>query len=306
MASSIDATKPTAGAALTADVRNNFSAAKTEIEALQTAVAAAGDFKSDGTVAMTGAIATTVGTMTSSVANGASAKAFSFNTSGAYTTTAKLASWANNGTEKAYIKQDGTAVLSGGITSLSGTIRKEAGGTAHHELDNSSAYLGIGCVNIYSHSVNSKYFACFAQTAAVGWGSGAAGGTGTNPSLRTSFVEDSSGVVAVTNGSTIADGGAYRDVKVRSYLVDATNTATGTTGAQTINKSAGTVNFAAAATTLVVTNSLVSTSSLVFCTIRTNDTTALIKNVVPAAGSFTITLNAAATAETSVGFIVHN
>jgi len=35
MASSIDATKPTAGAALTADVRNNFSAAKTEIEALQ-------------------------------------------------------------------------------------------------------------------------------------------------------------------------------------------------------------------------------------------------------------------------------
>lgn len=39
MASSIDATKPTAGAALTADVRNNFSAAKTEIEALQAAVA---------------------------------------------------------------------------------------------------------------------------------------------------------------------------------------------------------------------------------------------------------------------------
>ncbi len=37
MASSIDATKPTAGAALTADVRNNFSAAKTEIEALQAA-----------------------------------------------------------------------------------------------------------------------------------------------------------------------------------------------------------------------------------------------------------------------------
>ena len=39
MASSIDATKPTAGAALTADVRNNFSAAKTEIEALQADVA---------------------------------------------------------------------------------------------------------------------------------------------------------------------------------------------------------------------------------------------------------------------------
>lgn len=85
-----------------------------------------------------------------------------------------------------------------------------------------------------------------------------------------------------------------------------TNTAAGTTGAQTINKPSGTVNFAASATTLVVTNSLVTTSSLVFCTVRTNDATAIIKNVVPASGSFTITLNAAATAETSVGFFVIN
>ena len=37
MASSIDATKPTAGAALTADVRNNFSAAKTECTGYQNA-----------------------------------------------------------------------------------------------------------------------------------------------------------------------------------------------------------------------------------------------------------------------------
>ena len=85
-----------------------------------------------------------------------------------------------------------------------------------------------------------------------------------------------------------------------------TVTAGGTTGAQTINKLTGTVNFAAAATSLVVTNSLVTTGSIVLCVIRTNDATAVIKNVVPAAGSFTINLNAAATAETSVGFIVIN
>jgi hypothetical protein len=47
VASSIDATKPTAGAALTADVRNNFSAAKSEIEALQAA---------DATLAPKGAV----------------------------------------------------------------------------------------------------------------------------------------------------------------------------------------------------------------------------------------------------------
>ena len=86
----------------------------------------------------------------------------------------------------------------------------------------------------------------------------------------------------------------------------ATNTAAGTTGAQTINKPSGTVNFAAAATSLVVTNALCTMSSIVFATIRTNDSTAVIKNVVPGSGSFTITLNAAATAETSVGFLIIN
>ena len=86
----------------------------------------------------------------------------------------------------------------------------------------------------------------------------------------------------------------------------ATNTAAGTNGAQTINKPSGTVNFAAAATSLVVTNSLCTTNSIVFAVVRTNDSTAVIKNVVPAAGSFTITLSAAATAATSVGFFIIN
>jgi len=86
----------------------------------------------------------------------------------------------------------------------------------------------------------------------------------------------------------------------------ATNTATGTTGAQTIDRPSGTVNIAAGQSTIVVTNSLVTTASIVFPVIRTNDTTATIKNVVAAAGSFTITLTAAATAETSVGFLVIN
>ena len=90
------------------------------------------------------------------------------------------------------------------------------------------------------------------------------------------------------------------------YLATQTITAGGTTGAQTINKSAGTVNFAAAATSLVVTDSLVTTNSTIYCSVRTNDTTAYVKNVVPSSGSFTITLGAAATAETSVGFFVVN
>lgn len=91
-----------------------------------------------------------------------------------------------------------------------------------------------------------------------------------------------------------------------NIVVPTTVTAGGTTGAQTINKISGTVNFAAAATAITVTNSLVSATSIVMAVVRTNDTTSVIKNVVPASGSFVITLNAAATAETSVGFFVIN
>ena len=84
-----------------------------------------------------------------------------------------------------------------------------------------------------------------------------------------------------------------------------TVTAGGTTGNQTINKLTGTVNIAAAGTTVTVTNSLVSASSIVLCVIRTGDTTARIANVVPASGSFTINI-VAATAEVSIGFLVVN
>lgn len=90
----------------------------------------------------------------------------------------------------------------------------------------------------------------------------------------------------------------------KQLYLDRTNTAGGTTGAQTINKALGSVNFAAAASSLVVTNSLVAATSHVFAVIETNDDTATIENVVCGAGSFTINLTAAATAETRVGFLV--
>jgi hypothetical protein len=80
----------------------------------------------------------------------------------------------------------------------------------------------------------------------------------------------------------------------------------GTTGNQTINKPLGTVNIAAGQSSVTVTNSLVDANSIVFAVVQTNDTTAQIKNVTCAAGSFTIRLAANATAETSVGFMVMN
>ncbi len=113
-------------------------------------------------------------------------------------------------------------------------------------------------------------------------------------------------------GSTAADAGYKLDVKGSGYFLskvtyDATNTATGTTGNQTINKPSGTVNIASGGSTITVTNSLCTTSSIVTAVVRTNDANNVgIKSVVPSNGSFIITLTGAVAAEVSVGFIVYN
>lgn len=110
-------------------------------------------------------------------------------------------------------------------------------------------------------------------------------------------------------GSLTTAGGIYAAKKVVAMggvVVDKTITTAGTTGAQTINKPAGQVNFAAAASTLVVTNSLVDANSIVLVQVLGTDATATSARVTKASGSFTITLNAAATAETAVSFYVVN
>ena len=95
------------------------------------------------------------------------------------------------------------------------------------------------------------------------------------------------------------------DVKGKQ-IFDYTYTAPATTGAQVINKVSGSVNFAAAATSLVVTNSLVTTNSIVMCQVSTNDATMKSVQCVIAAGSFTLYPNNPPTAETKVTFFVIN
>ena len=92
-------------------------------------------------------------------------------------------------------------------------------------------------------------------------------------------------------------------LKTFKQYVDYTNTAT--VGAVTINKASGRVNIAAAGTSVVVTNSLVTAASHVCAWPSTNDTTARVTAVVPAAGSFTIH-TVETTAQTSFDFVVFN
>lgn len=76
-------------------------------------------------------------------------------------------------------------------------------------------------------------------------------------------------------------------------------------GAQTINKVAGTVKIAAAGQTVVLTSDKIDANALIIPFLLSDDTTA--KSVVvsaQAAGSCTFKLNAAATAETVIGFFI--
>lgn len=125
------------------------------------------------------------------------------------------------------------------------------------------------------------------------------GGDGTS-AFDTGILRNGAGVLEINSGT----GGTFRDLKLRQLYPDFTNTAT--VGAVTINKSCGQAIMAAAATTVVVTNNLVTTNSQVLCTIASDDTTATIKNVVTASGSFTIKATAAATADTKINFLVLN
>ena len=91
-----------------------------------------------------------------------------------------------------------------------------------------------------------------------------------------------------------------------TFSIHRTTTTAGTTGNRTINNPSGTVNVAAGNSSITVTNNLVGVGSYVFAVVRTNDTTAVLKNVVCSNGSFVINLTANATAETSIAFWVLN
>jgi hypothetical protein len=132
----------------------------------------------------------------------------------------------------------------------------------------------------------------------------ARGGTGL-ATLTVNQIPYGNGAAAFQSSANLTYNGSIFTAKA-NIVVDKTITAGGTTGNQTINKTAGSVNFAIAATNLVVTNSLVTTSSVILATVATNDATMTSVQAVAAAGSFTLYANAATTAETRVNFLVLN
>jgi hypothetical protein len=133
------------------------------------------------------------------------------------------------------------------------------------------------------------------------------GGGTAAPHFRT---EDSTiwrlgGTALSTSADAVANLGTAAESFIQLFL-DQTLIASGTTGNQTIDKSAGSVNFAAAATTLTVTCNKCTANSIVICTVLTAaDTAGRLISTVPGAGSFVIHV-VAPTAEMRVGFWVLN
>ncbi len=128
--------------------------------------------------------------------------------------------------------------------------------------------------------------ALFSFTASENWTDTA---TGTDYALFVTPI----GTAAVVEKFRLRGDGAF--------ILPAGNS-TGTPGNATINLATGRSAIAAGASTVTITNSLVSATSIVFVVLQTNDATAILKNVVPGAGSFVVNTTAAVTGNTNFGW----
>ena len=196
--------------------------------------------------------------------------------------------------------------ITGAVTSYgaiaNGAIQSDVTTAAHYYFSGLNTQAAAFTVPLVSHYTAAQ--GTIGATSAV--------------TTQSGFTADASLVGATNNygfrGSIPAAAGRYNcymDGTAPNYFagdmqLDKTVTAGGTTTPQTINKNAGAVNFAAADASKVVTDSLVTTSSIIVATVATNDTTMKSVQAVAAAGSFTLYANAAATAETRVNFLVIN
>lgn len=108
---------------------------------------------------------------------------------------------------------------------------------------------------------------------------------------------------STTIGITTPAAGSFTTLRSTS-LQSAITDSSGTPGNVTNNAGHGRVAFAAAGTSVVVTNSQCAANSTVLVSLGGTDVTLTSVRVTPGAGSFTITGNAAATGITPCDFVV--
>lgn len=121
-------------------------------------------------------------------------------------------------------------------------------------------------------------------------------------------------VSSTTKADQVMVGGTFTvETALRGAFALVSRNLPSSTGAVSSNTACGSVNFAAGATSLVVTNNLAlarasaTVGSVILTTLRTNDATAVLgAAVVTADGSFTIHMKTAPTATTRVDYLIIN
>lgn len=136
--------------------------------------------------------------------------------------------------------------------------------------------------------------------------SGNVSSTSSSPAvvLNNATTMTSGKLVSIQTGTSEVAGFDYA-----GHLSLQTGNSSSTAGAATLNTPVGKSKIAASASSVVITNSLVTTSSVVIATINqasADATLTSIVRVVPAAGSFTIYGNATSTAAVTVNWAVFN
>lgn len=191
-----------------------------------------------------------------------------------------------------------------------------------HKIDNywSGDSLEVRQAGTLKSRILANWNIIWVQVGATNWFVNTSTSSNARIRLATTWIDmdrdvaDSNPVTTITNLNASSTGDILQCINSSTTVLTVSLawkitldwTLAGSTGNQTIDKPSWSVQFAAWATSLTVTNNLVSASSHVFCTIKTNDATAIIKNVVPTGGSFTINMNAAVTGTTVVAFMVIN
>lgn len=187
-----------------------------------------------------------------------------------------------------------SASTSGGIV----TQNKAASGFVLDRLTTDRTSANNTLNHVLVGSTSTSFDGVFGVATAHDWAFSYATGSnnlgwaiGTNTNVPLIFASNGAENMRLSNGSLI---------------IPKTYTAIGTTGNQTINKMSGVINIAAAGTTVTLTNSLISSTSIIHLTLQTADATAKSAIGVCGAGSAVITLNAAATGAVAIGFLITN
>jgi hypothetical protein len=217
-------------------------------------------------------------------------------------------------------ESEGNNRFTGGVTIFSGTQASKAALAVMNFSDNfyqkvisiyGSGYNSVGTIETFADGISitsrtTTVFGSYDSSHGVYFGDAVGAGRIINysPSRNVLRLDTATGQSANSVSLFSSSTELFFVSKDGALGFDKTVPNPGTTGAITINKPAGGVRLAAGQSSVVVTNSLVTSSTHILATVATNDSTLKSVNVVPSAGSFTVTGNAAATGEVLIRWII--